>query len=166
MPQLDPVTFLSQFFWLCIVFSSLYLILVKFCLPNIARILKVREFILLNSSSDFAEPKSPVINSKNFSIAKKFFVSYPELEFETQFVSDFNLKFSNEFATNSQKVVIANIVLSKYGRAKTKFFARNTAMTLNVEQASQVFYLKVLSHLKNSRRVLREPKSIVTPEKK
>jgi hypothetical protein len=42
MPQLDKVTFLSQFFWFCIVFFSMYLILVKLFLPALARIVKVR----------------------------------------------------------------------------------------------------------------------------
>jgi len=46
MPQLDKVTFLSQFFWLCIVFSSLYLLLVKIFLPSIARLLKGRKFVI------------------------------------------------------------------------------------------------------------------------
>jgi len=51
MPQLDKVTFLSQFFWLCIVFSSLYLALVKYYLPSLARIVLVRHSVL-NSDSD------------------------------------------------------------------------------------------------------------------
>ena len=42
MPQLDKVTFLSQFFWFCVVFFSMYLILVKVFLPALARIVKVR----------------------------------------------------------------------------------------------------------------------------
>jgi hypothetical protein len=45
MPQLDKVTFISQFFWLCITFFSTYLILVKFYLPALARIIKVRNAI-------------------------------------------------------------------------------------------------------------------------
>jgi len=51
MPQLDKVTFLSQFFWLCIVFFSLYLLLVKFYLPSLARIVKVRNAVS-NRSED------------------------------------------------------------------------------------------------------------------
>ena len=43
MPQLDKVTFLSQFFWFCVVFFSMYLILVKVFLPSLARIVKVRQ---------------------------------------------------------------------------------------------------------------------------
>jgi hypothetical protein len=50
MPQLDKVTFLSQFFWLCIVFVSLYLILVKNFLPKLARIVKVRQALVLENN--------------------------------------------------------------------------------------------------------------------
>nr|YP_001315094.1 ATP synthase F0 subunit 8 [Chlorokybus atmophyticus]ABO15093.1 ATP synthase F0 subunit 8 [Chlorokybus atmophyticus] len=42
MPQLDQVTFLSQFFWLSIFFFGYYIIVVKNFLPKISRILKLR----------------------------------------------------------------------------------------------------------------------------
>jgi len=56
MPQLDKVTFLSQFFWLCIVFFSMYLILVKLFLPSLARIVKVRSS--LGGSAEDSSVKS------------------------------------------------------------------------------------------------------------
>ena len=42
MPQLDKVTFLTQYVWLCILFFSIYLVLVKIFLPAFARIAQVR----------------------------------------------------------------------------------------------------------------------------
>ena len=42
MPQLDKVTFLSQFFWLSISFLAFYIILLKQFLPKMSRILKFR----------------------------------------------------------------------------------------------------------------------------
>ena len=42
MPQLDTVTFLSQFFWLAFFFLGFYFALVQFFLPRMARILKFR----------------------------------------------------------------------------------------------------------------------------
>jgi len=42
MPQLDTMTFFSQFFWLCFFFLGFYLTLVKYFLPKMSRILKVR----------------------------------------------------------------------------------------------------------------------------
>lgn len=43
MPQLDKVSYFTQFFWLCFFYVSFYLVLVKFYLPKIRKILKVRE---------------------------------------------------------------------------------------------------------------------------
>jgi hypothetical protein len=43
MPQLDKVTFLSQFVWLCFFFFSFYLTLVKHFLPKMSRLLKLRQ---------------------------------------------------------------------------------------------------------------------------
>jgi F0F1-type ATP synthase membrane subunit b/b' len=43
MPQLDKVSYFSQFFWLCFFYLGFYILLVKFFLPKIRRILKVRE---------------------------------------------------------------------------------------------------------------------------
>ena len=43
MPQLDKVTFLSQFFWLCAFFLGFYIILLKNFLPKMSRVLKYRK---------------------------------------------------------------------------------------------------------------------------
>ena len=53
MPQLDKLTFLSQFFWLCIAYLGFYLILVKHFLPRIHRILKIRS-LKMNSATGSA----------------------------------------------------------------------------------------------------------------
>lgn len=49
MPQLDKVTFLSQFFWLCFFFIGFYIVLLKFFLPKMSLILKLRKTKLLGS---------------------------------------------------------------------------------------------------------------------
>ena len=83
-------------------------------------------------------------------MAKKCFTDYPDLQFKSTFLSDCDLKFSNELATNYQKAAIANIILSKYGRAKTKSFAQNASQTKGVELSSAVFYfimyVQIFSH--------------------
>jgi hypothetical protein len=43
MPQLDTVSFFSQYFWLCIFFGGFYLNFVKYFLPKMGRIQKVRQ---------------------------------------------------------------------------------------------------------------------------
>lgn len=43
MPQLDKVTFLSQFFWLSFFYLGFYFFILKFFLPRMSRILKLRK---------------------------------------------------------------------------------------------------------------------------
>jgi hypothetical protein len=42
MPQLDTVTFLSQLFWLVVIFGTFYLIVLTDILPSFSRVLKSR----------------------------------------------------------------------------------------------------------------------------
>ena len=42
MPQLDTVTFLSQLFWLVIIFGAFYLTVLTDILPSFSRVLKSR----------------------------------------------------------------------------------------------------------------------------
>jgi hypothetical protein len=42
MPQLDIVSFCSQFFWLCFFYGGFYMLCVKFFLPRLSRVLFVR----------------------------------------------------------------------------------------------------------------------------
>jgi hypothetical protein len=148
MPQLDPVTFLGQFFWLCVVFTALYLTLVKFCLPSIARILKVRECIQTNASVAIDEVESPAIKSANFIVAQKCFANYPDLQFGSQCLSDCNVKFSSQFSASYQKMLVANLIFSKYGRANNMFFAQESLVTKNPANASNVFYCRILQQIK------------------
>nr|YP_009733023.1 ATP synthase protein [Jaagichlorella roystonensis]QHU78319.1 ATP synthase protein [Jaagichlorella roystonensis] len=64
MPQLDKVTFLSQFFWLLVFFFGFYIFQLKYFLPEMSRILKFRKKTL-NRSSAFTlqEENSKVRNS-------------------------------------------------------------------------------------------------------
>ena len=43
MPQLDKVTFFSQFFWLCFFYLAFYFVILKYFLPEMSRILKFRK---------------------------------------------------------------------------------------------------------------------------
>lgn len=52
MPQIDSVTFLSQLFWLLIVFMRFYSLVLSGVLPRLARIMKVRsKKVLLDDNS-------------------------------------------------------------------------------------------------------------------
>lgn len=43
MPQLDKASYLSQLFWLVVIFCSFYAVIVRIYLPKLARILKIRQ---------------------------------------------------------------------------------------------------------------------------
>lgn len=51
MPQLDHVSYFSQFFWLSILFLTFYLVLVQNFLPKIATILKMRKKLILQTNN-------------------------------------------------------------------------------------------------------------------
>lgn len=60
MPQLDQLTFFSQFFWLCVFYLGFYIVLVKYFLPKMNRILKVRQMKMNSGNSgqsDFLKMK-------------------------------------------------------------------------------------------------------------
>ena len=52
MPQLDTLTFFSQFFWLSFFFLGFYAVLVKYYLPKMSRILKVRNLKISTPQSN------------------------------------------------------------------------------------------------------------------
>jgi hypothetical protein len=57
MPQLDKLTFFSQFFWLSFFFLGFYIALVKYYLPKMSRILKVRNIKVSSSQEGFSDVK-------------------------------------------------------------------------------------------------------------
>lgn len=59
MPQLDSLTYFSQFFWFSFFFLGFYILLVKYYLPKMSRLLKVRS--LKVSSGSF---QGTLINSQ------------------------------------------------------------------------------------------------------
>jgi F-type H+-transporting ATPase subunit b len=52
MPQLDKVTYFSQFFWLLVFFLSFYVICLKIILPSISTVLKIRTKKIDSMSSE------------------------------------------------------------------------------------------------------------------
>jgi Plant ATP synthase F0 len=85
MPQLDKVTFLSQFFWLCFFYLGFYYILVKYFLPKISRILAVRKrklnlshegIQLVQSENKEIRTSSENILFKAFGTSKEIFQNF------------------------------------------------------------------------------------------
>jgi predicted DNA-binding protein YlxM (UPF0122 family) len=52
MPQLDKFSFATQIFWLLVLFFFIYIILIKYFLPAIYKVLKIRKEILDNLVAD------------------------------------------------------------------------------------------------------------------
>nr|QGN73936.1 ATP synthase F0 subunit 8 [prasinophyte sp. MBIC10622] len=54
MPQLDTVTYFSQFFWMCVCYLGFYVVLMTYFLPRIGRLLKLRRRKSQTSTDAFA----------------------------------------------------------------------------------------------------------------
>lgn len=68
MPQLDKVTFLSQYFWLFILFFGFYIYVAKFFLPRLIRVYLLRQRVL---NSENASISTPVASSSSFPLPAK-----------------------------------------------------------------------------------------------
>jgi hypothetical protein len=68
MPQLDKVTFLTQFFWLCVFYFGFYLLLVKHFLPRMARLLKLRQAKMGLSQDGFGIQEKSDLHQKGDSL--------------------------------------------------------------------------------------------------
>lgn len=70
MPQLDKVSFFSQYFWLSVFFFSFYIFQLKFFLPEMSRILKFRKKRLNEASSvGLQQENNKIRNSVEISLA-------------------------------------------------------------------------------------------------
>ena len=78
MPQLDKVTFLSQFFWLCFFYLGFYYIILKFYLPQISRIIALRKRKMGFSQQgmvDLPEENKKVQENYEFLLSRAFITS-------------------------------------------------------------------------------------------
>ena len=85
MPQLDKVTFLSQFFWLCFFYLGFYYIILKFYLPKISRILALRRkkmgfsqegMISLQQENQQVQGNYEILLSKALTTSKNLFNNF------------------------------------------------------------------------------------------
>lgn len=109
MPQLDKVTFLSQFFWLCVFFLGFYVVALKYFLPQMSRILKYRKKRLSQSHQGVNTMQQE--NTKVRSSAEKLLESGLKNSKEMfkqnrQRTEDWLFKFTNQ--TNQTKLKDTN----------------------------------------------------------
>ena len=85
MPQLDKVTFLSQFFWLCFFYLGFNYVLLKVYLPKISRILALRRkkmgfsqegMISLQQENQQVRENYELLLSKAFTSSKSLFNTF------------------------------------------------------------------------------------------
>jgi hypothetical protein len=64
MPQFDKLTFFNQVFWVIFIFFGFYIVLLKFFLPQLSSVLKIRQKKLKTSFSS--------AEASNFSFSSQF----------------------------------------------------------------------------------------------
>ena len=73
MPQLDKVSFLSQFFWLCVFFFGFYIFQLKFFLPEMSRILKFRKKRLSESLAVLLQQENTKVRNSADTVLENLF---------------------------------------------------------------------------------------------
>ena len=103
MPQLDKVTFLTQYVWLCLTFFAMYLVLVKVFLPAFARIAQVRPAVALSQNFE-SESRANITDIRGTHLQSSL------AEFET---------YSTAFLTWQRKLFqnLGNATLSAFAKA-------------------------------------------------
>jgi hypothetical protein len=116
MPQLDKVTFLSQFFWLCVFYLGFYYVLYKHFLPKISRILALRKR-KMNVSQEGIESvysenhkirkHSDNILSKGFSLSRTLFHNF--FSHATGWVDNTANSVNTEYFNNINKTYLNSL---------------------------------------------------------
>ena len=94
MPQLDLLSFLSQFFWFSIGFWALYVVLFKYFLIPTSMSLKIREY-LSNEKNASSSKQTALLSEEISSELDKVYVSY----------SNFTSKAANSTFSNIEKLM-------------------------------------------------------------
>ena len=162
MPQLDKVTFLSQFFWLCFFYLGFYFLILKFFLPKMSRILKLRKsklsssqenVTILHKENDKVRTNYETLLSNGFSTSR----------------SAFNENFHRTDNWLNEVVVTTN---QNHSKAMNKSFiysfgevslSQNLILTqLKTFWSDKLFMLYLLDNLKN----LESSKNLVSTKEK
>ena len=163
MPQLDKVSFLSQFFWLLIFFFGFYIFQLKFFLPEMSRILKFRKKRLGESSAVLLQQENNVVrnsadtvlenlflNSKNVfkeSVSKKDSWSSKQTNF---FQKKFKNGNSNYLQSIAKKNLSNNFAIGAVGLHLVAFSGTNTGRSNYIENrtdiSNKLFWSTLLQH--------------------
>jgi len=158
MPQLDKVTFLSQFFWFCVVFIGMYLILVKFFLPALARIVKVRQVLSNSAASESTQSVNTNANeiySNSLEATLSSFKSYMDFlsrwnatQLSTivpQISPDFISKYSSLRKRSLAVETYINNIVPPVGRSQNLVFESQAHQTMFTKRIHSAILAKVKS---------------------
>jgi len=81
MPQLDTYMYLSQVFWLLVLFTTFYILILNNILPNISRILKLRRKRLSSEDSPLLSEESKLVTAETSDLLET------PLKYSTSFLS-------------------------------------------------------------------------------
>jgi hypothetical protein len=115
MPQLDTVTFMSQYFWFLVIFLLIYFRVVIYYLPSIARTLKLRHKIKNQDQAEIASigKITTEVNENVESVMKKTLVVVNAGINEIKDGSDKALEKALKQVNASQAVASANTLYLK-----------------------------------------------------
>jgi len=145
MPQLDKVSYLSQFFWLTICFFSFYFVLGKIYLPKINRILKARAIKISSLDESQTSNNHVQVNNisgfrlKNYLKVSQRFAKYTFLVWVHFWVFSF---------FNSNLQLILNTIYNKKKRKPVNFHKDYTVILVNMGMTQRLsLFLFVLLFL-------------------
>nr|YP_009861076.1 ATP synthase protein YMF19 [Jaagichlorella hainangensis]QKJ84932.1 ATP synthase protein YMF19 [Jaagichlorella hainangensis] len=114
MPQLDKVTFLSQFFWFSVFFFGFYLFQLKFFLPELLRILKYRKKkSMFDFSTTFQKESNNIKTSLQFSLQSLIKSLNSETQSfsskQLQLIENNYLKFNHKLFNEKNLLFLQNV---------------------------------------------------------
>lgn len=123
MPQFDKITFFNQIFWLILLFSTFYFIILKNFLPKISSVLKARTKKLIkgnslteNSGLEIEEALS--ISNQEIAKCSFFFRNSLLRDFETS-----NTWLNSEQQNLAEMKKVKQLFVTHYGNVIVKKFS-------------------------------------------
>ena len=156
MPQLDKVTFLSQFFWLLVFFFSFYILQLKYFLPEMSRILKYRKKTLNRSSAFTLQEENSKVRNSASTVLENLFKNSRTIFKRLSLKSD-NLfsDYANKYNQNNLKKGNIKYLQSIAEKSLSKDLAM---LAVNHDFSEKMFSSRLLEQL-----LLVSRKSIVSP---
>jgi hypothetical protein len=157
MPQLDKVTFLSQYFWLVVIFFGFYLIVLKSFLPKMSRILKYRKEKLNASQQSMVETEQE---------KKKVSISYETLMKQGLNTSLAVLQKSSRESKNWLQTKLATANRTHYQLTNKKYLeclgeisiSQNLMLNItNTESTGKIFLSLLLTKIRHLNLSLTKP---------